>query len=167
MHLFFNASYILPLLFPDKQHSKLSPHGAHFGMSVLNNTSQTGTPPTDKNYLLTSIPHLSQLDKLKVRNTCIWYHKLYKLQQILHVYKTKGHLFHHQIYYPFRLPLHPRLNITELYNQRHQLLSIVKFIGGWTQYFNSNKCLIHSKRHYIQVAQPIILLLRSVLYIVF
>lgn len=57
--------------FPDKLHSKLSPHGAHLGVSVLNSTSRTGTPPTDRNYLLTSIPHLSQLDKLKVRNICL------------------------------------------------------------------------------------------------
>lgn len=63
--------------------------------------------------------------------------------------RQKRHLFHHRIYYLFRLPLHPRHNITELYNQRHQLLSIVKFIGGLTHYLNSKKCLIHSKRHYI------------------
>lgn len=55
-----------PDIFPDKLHSKLLPHGAHLGMSVLSSHTKTDSPPTDRSYLLTSIPHLSQLDTMKV-----------------------------------------------------------------------------------------------------
>lgn len=116
--------YILPVQihvctpFPDKLHSKLSPHGSHLGMSILNSTSQKGSPPRDRSYLLTSIPHLSQLEKLKVRN--IFTNQGSPLTtDCMHV----AFALLPNIYSPCRLPLHPRLNITDLYSQRHQLLS--------------------------------------------
>lgn len=53
---------------------KTSSHTSHsqqLGLSMLGNSSQTGVPPTNRGYLLATVPHFAHLDGMRVSKCSI------------------------------------------------------------------------------------------------
>lgn len=48
-------------------------HSQQLGLSMLGNSSQTGVPPTNRGYLLTTVPHFTHLDGMRVSKYLLSY----------------------------------------------------------------------------------------------